>query len=221
MTIQSQPSEPWTRNSSVYHSRGNFSSGGQEITGKENKASVFFGILSKESNFCLREAQRKTFIPKTKAYKLLNIQVFFLLDEKTVGLEEEQKSNQDIVSLNTSFHGYAHRFAFKLHIWLRYVISNIPDVILIGRMDDDSFVCAPQMFHRLNEVKDELLYYGYPTGSLASCPSRECVDEMFLIIGVELAKRVAQRHFCYEKNEELCLTDGTTEHEFRPDFFIS
>ena len=38
---------------------------------------------------------------------------------------------------------------------------------------------------------------------------------MFLIVGVELAKRVANRHMCQEKNEVNCLRDGTAGHVFR------
>ena len=209
MTIQSKTTEVSAINFSVNHLRGEFTTG-QERPGREYKETVVIGILSDAKHFCLREAQRKTFIPKAKAYKLLNIKVFFLLDEKTIELEKEQERNQDILFLNTTFHGWGRHFALKLHIWLRYVVFNVPSATLIGRMDDDAFVCAPQMFERLNKVKDKLLYYGYTTG-----PRQECVDEMFLIVGVELAKRVANRHFCQERKEENCLLDGNAGHKFR------
>ena len=174
------------------------------------------GILSEAKHFCLREAQRKTFIIKAKAYKLLNIQVFFIFDEQTPELRTEQDTNKDIVFLNTTIHGYGKSFALKYHTWLRYVIYNIPDVTLVGRMDDDAFICAPQMFDRLNKVNDKLLYYGYPTGQLDQCPEQECVDDMFLIVGVELARRVANRSFCQgnSKPEEHCLNDGNAAHQF-------
>ena len=66
MTIQSQPSEPWTRNSSVYHSRGNFSSGGQEITGKENKATGFLAYCQKRVTFVCERRNVKHSFPKLK-----------------------------------------------------------------------------------------------------------------------------------------------------------
>ena len=188
----------------------------QARSGSENKQTVVLGILSAAENVCLREAQRKTFIPKAKAYKLLNIQIFFILDEQTPKLKAEQDKNKDIVFLNTTIHGYMKNFALKFHMWLRYVIYNIPNVFLVGRMDDDAFVCAPQIFERLNEVKNKLLYYGYPTGHLDQCPKQECVDDMFLIVGVELARRVANRSFCQKnsKPEEHCLKDGNAAHQF-------
>ena len=186
------------------------SSASQGKSGRENKETVVIGILSRTNNLCLREAQRKTFIPKAKAYKLLNIQVFFLLDEKTTELEAEAEINKDIVFLNTTSYRWQVNTAKRLHIWLKYVLLNIPNVILIGRMDDDAFVCAPQMFERLNEVKDKLLYYGYPT----KCSDTECVDEMFIVVGVELAQRVANRNFCLERKEKHCLGDGNAGHRF-------
>ena len=213
-TIQSQQTELWTKNSSAFYLRGQLSTG-QAKSVMENKNTVVFGILSGASNLCLREAQRKTFIPKAKAYKLLNIKVFFLLDEKTTALEAEQKINQDIVFLNATHHGWEVNNAMKLHKWLQYVLLNIKNVILIGRMDDDAFVCAPQMFERLNEVKDKLLYYGYPTGPPSACPTTGCVDEMFLIVGAALAQRVANRHICQKENERNCLKDGNAGHRFR------
>ena len=213
MNIQPQATELRAIKSNAYHSLGKFST----VQEKSRSDTVVLGILSTANHFCLREAQRKTFISKAKAYTLLNIQVFFVLDEKTAELEAEQEINQDIVFLNTTVHGWGRKFALKLHMWLRYVITNIPNVVLIGRMDDDAFVCAPQMFQRLNEVKNKLLYYGYPTGTLHQCPTQECVDDMYLIVGVELAQRVANRHFCQEQKEEHCLIEGDSNagHMFR------
>ena len=86
--------------------------------------------------------------------------------------------------LNTSIHGWGKAFARKLHIWLNYVVTNFPDAVLVGRMEDDVFTCTPQIFDRLHDVKHELLYYGYPTGYPRAC-SKDCVDEMFLIIGTD------------------------------------
>ena len=117
--------------------------------------------------------------------------------------------------LNTTVHGYDRGFSRKYHSWLNYATSNFPDAILIGRMDDDVFVCAPQIFDRLNDVKDELLYYGYPTGSLSECPTHDCVSDMFLIIGAELARRVVNRNFCKDKKEKACLQEGNTAFMFR------
>ena len=185
---------------------------------KDNHGTFAIGILSKPDNICLREAQRKLFIPKSKLYKRFNIKVFFLLDDRsTASLDVEQKVNGDIVFLNTSVHGWSRGFARKIHIWLNYVITNVPDVELIGRMDDDVFACTPQIFDRLHDVKHKLLYYGYPTGYPSPCMLKDCVDELFLIVGIDLAKRVAGRNFCddLEKSEKGCFQDGNGGHQFR------
>ena len=193
----------------------------QQLTAEEaveDKRETFvIGILSGAGKLCLREAQRKLFITAAKSYKRLDIKVYFLLDENsTPALDLEQKVNGYIVFLNTSIHGKGRGFARKLHIWLNYIIANFPDAVLVGRMDDDAFTCTPQIFDRLYDVRDELLYYGYPTGYPRSC-TIDCVDEMFLIIGIELARRVANRKFCEDLKlwENDCLHDGNGGHQFR------
>ena len=184
---------------------------------ENKKGTVVIGILSEADNVCLREAQRKMFIPRAKEYKRFDIKVFFLLDERnSPALDLEQQINGDIVFLNTSVRGWGVGFARKIHIWLRYVIANYPDTVLTGRMDDDAFTCTPQIFDRLYDVRHDLLYYGYPTGYPRDCQI-DCVDEMFLIIGIELARRVARRNFCEDLDvvEKDCLEDGVGGHRFR------
>ena len=97
MTIQSKATEV-SEIINMNHSQGEYTNG-QERQGREYKETVVVGILSEAQHFCLREAQRKTFISKAKAYKLLNIQVFFLLDEKTIALEKEQEITRISCSL--------------------------------------------------------------------------------------------------------------------------
>ena len=174
----------------------------QDVQSKR-KLLFVIGILSQPSNLCFREAQRKMFIPRAKAYTGLNIKVVFLLDDRTKELNEEQRINGDIVFLNTTTGGWNRGFAKKLHMWLKFVVSKYPDAVLVGRMDDDVFVCTPQIFDRLNEVKHDLLYYGYTTG-----PRQDSVDEMFLILGKELVHRVAKRSFCSVNKTGNCLRDG-------------
>ena len=188
-----------------------------KLSSENTAKTIVIGILSRSENLCLREAQRKMFLPRAKAYKPLTVKVFFLIDHSTPALEEEQRINQDIVFLNTTIHGWSKHFESKLYSWLKYAVVNFPDAILIGRMDDDVFVCAPQIFDRLNEVKHELLYYGYPTGSKDYCPTQECVDEMFLFVGRELGRRVARRQLCQGRRDKNCLDDTNENagHAFR------
>ena len=174
----------------------------------QRKATIVIGIISESSHFCLREAQRKLFVPQARAYNSLNIKVFFLIDHPTPELEKEQRVNNDIFFLNSTVHGWNKSFGKKLHTWFKFAVASFPDAILFSRMDDDAFVCTPQVFDRLNQIKSPFLYYGYPTGSLEKCPTQDCVDDMFIFVGVELVKRVSSRNFCEEKLEENCLYDG-------------
>ena len=180
---------------------------------------LVIGILSHSDNVCLRNAQRRTLMPRAKAYKALDVRMYFVLDEETPKISAEQKTHNDIVFLNSTVHGYNCWFGVKLYLWLKYVMKNFPNVSMLGRIDDDAFVCAPQIFDRLNNVKTDLLYYGYPTGSVAVCPTQDCVDDMFIIIGRTLANRVLDRPLCETgRNLTNCLYNwefGTGAHEFR------
>ena len=43
----------------------------------------------------------------------------------------------------------------------------------------------------------------------------DCVDDMFLFVGIELARKLARRNFCEEKREANCLIDGDTPIQLR------
>ena len=118
-----------------------------------HRAIIAIGILSGSKNFCLREAQRKLFVAQARAYNSLDIHVLFLIDHPTPELERERKIHNDILYLNVSEHGWNNRFGKKLHTWYKYAVTVFPNATLIGRMDDDVFVCMPQIFDRLNQVK--------------------------------------------------------------------
>ena len=180
----------------------------------KERRTVVIGIMSASKNICEREALRKTLIAKARAYKPLVVKFFFLVDDTTLELEEEQRVNQDIVVLNATVHGYGN-FAERFYKWLRYVVKTFPDAILTGRMDDDVFLCAPQIFDRLNTVKDKLLYYGYPEGSIKRCPKQDRIDDMFLVVGIELARRVVNRSLCRHVRGHDCLPTGNAGHKFR------
>ena len=209
------------------HLQENMTQGGAIDRASQKKEKLIIGILSHSDHTCVRDAYRKTLVPQAKSHKKMDIWIYFVLDEETPELLAEQSVHGDIVFLNTTIHGWNRYFGVKLHMWIKYVVDNFPDVDLIGRIDDDVFACAPQIFDRLYNVRHDLLYYGYPTGSLGMCPTQDCVDEMFIVIGKTLAHRVANRTLCKSaeelKNKTLkqlpnCLhtsEGGTGTHEFR------
>ena len=184
------------------HFRGNMMEIRTNVYNTQRKELLIIGILSRSDKNCLRDAHRQTLIAQSKSHKKLDIRIYFVLDEETPELLAEQNIHRDIVFLNTSIHGWNRYFGTKLFMWMKYVVDNFPDVDLIGRMDDDVFACAPQIFDRLYHVRHDMLYYGYPTGTLENCPDQDCVDEMFLVIGKTLAQRVVNRTLC-KSIEEL------------------
>ena len=101
----------YVKNTSVTYSRTAYSEAGMKNirfleTHRAQRGTMVIGILSAEENVCLREAQRKLFIPQARLYQRLDIKVFFLLDDRTPFLDEEQRINDDIFFLNTSVHGW-------------------------------------------------------------------------------------------------------------------
>ena len=169
---------------------------------------IVIGILTAEQNVCLRNAQRQLFVTQAMSYTALDIKIFFLLDHPTPLLEQERLVNNDIFYFNSTVHGWNKEFAKKLHSWYRFVAATYPDAMLVGRMDDDVFCCVPQMFDRLVEVQHPLLYYGYQIYVPKKCPTNDCIDDMFVFVGMELVQRIARGHFCVDQNETNCLHDG-------------
>ena len=163
---------------------------------------VVIGILSNSNYTCLRDTQRALFVRAAKEYRQLDIKVFFLLDQPSPELDKEQNLHKDIVYLNVTEHGWNVNFAKKLYNWYKIAVEKFPDAMMIGRMDDDVFVCTPQIFDRLNEVKNPLLYYGY------SLVGVNHLDDMFLFMGIEIAKRIAKKKMCREERTEACLENG-------------
>ena len=171
---------------------------------RRDQDKIVIGILSHSTNLCMRNAHRQTTIPRVNEYKNLDIQIYFLLDSNTSALQKEQEKYGDLVFLSTSEQGWGKQFCKKLHAWYKYAVVHFSDALLIGRMDDDVFACIPQALDRLNDVKNKTLIYGY--GTLPG--PKEWVDDMYMFIGVDLARRLAKRNFCDEKKEANCLKDG-------------
>ena len=202
-----------------------YTSGAKTIR-RQGRDQLIIGILSRTGNACRRKAFRETFIAKAKTYKALDVRVFFVLDKVTPKLLLEQKVYGDLVFLNVSMNGWNIYFGLKYYMWIKHAVENFPNATMIGRIDDDVFACTPQIFDRLYNVQNPMLYYGYPTGTVSSCPTRDCVDEMFIVIGIELANRVINVPLCNSgaeggkhktKRSDCLLTtkSGTGTHEFR------
>ena len=167
---------------------------------------VVIGILSHSENVCRRNVQRKTTIQLAKNYTKLDIHFVFVLDTATPALLAEQQVHNDIIFLNITELGWNRQFDLKLYLWFKYAVVHFPDLLLVGRMDDDLFLCMPQALDRLNSIKHKKLYYGY--GEM--CEGRECLDDVWLFFGSEMARTITNQTHCLVKKVKSCLATGST-----------
>ncbi|XP_060064400.1 uncharacterized protein LOC132544768 [Ylistrum balloti] len=170
------------------------------------------GMLTSHANTAYRDGQRSTWLstvnmlqnqlPFTITYK-------FLIDRPTNETIIEQKVYNDIVFLNVTSQGRAVRFGEKLYVWFKYIYENYPDVLLGAKVDDDVFLCVPQVFTRIDQLKSTKLYYGWTHGSGQKINTRTRMDEMFVVLGRELLERISKRKYCYGRrcNPSIDLID--------------
>lgn len=138
------------------------------------------GILTVESHLSLRKASRDTFLSKRKFGHR------FLFDRETPALLREQEMFGDLVFLNTSYTGKEIAFGEKLLLWLKYAKKHFPNYTLygksylksylkldpdphppvsstaiLGKADDDVFICAEEFMVNLERVATRRLHYGW------------------------------------------------------------
>ena len=168
---------------------------------EQEKPHLVIGILSSSGHFDHRNSQRNTWIStliNIKHQLPFRITLKCLLDRPTSESMTEDNINKDIVYLNVTHSGRAIKFGEKMHVWLKYINRNYPDVVLGGKMDDYAFLCIPQIINRLFELKSPTLYYGWtsndPWAKRTSIDKR--MDEMFVVLGRDLIQRIAARTYC-------------------------
>ncbi|CAC5412974.1 unnamed protein product [Mytilus coruscus] len=171
-------------------------------TSKESRPHIVLGILSGEKNIRFRDTQRNTWI-KTMLHlhKVLPFKITytFLLDEPSSESTKENNLHKDIVYLNVSHHGRAVKFGEKMYVWWKYIHKVYPDALMGAKIDDDAFVCVPQMFNRLNTLKSVNLYYGWRHGKQRYVDIDNRIDEMFLVLGKDLISLISNRTYCGER----------------------
>ncbi|XP_071142264.1 uncharacterized protein [Mytilus edulis] len=165
----------------------------------EQRDHIVMGILSANGKQRFRDTQRKTWIKAMLRMQHIlpfKITYKFLLDEPSSESIAENALNHDIVYLNVTNHGRAVKFGEKMYIWWKYVHTVYPDALLGGRIDDDAFLCVPQVFYRLDSIKSSNLYYGWRHGKSRQINRDNRVDEMFLFLGRDLMSSISKRHYC-------------------------
>ncbi|XP_069130058.1 uncharacterized protein [Argopecten irradians] len=179
-----------------------------------SRPQIVMGMLTPHTNLQFREGQRATWISAIRILESeipFRITYKFLIDRPTNDTIAENKKYNDIVFLNATSQGRGVKFGEKMYLWFKYIHEHYPDALLGGKVDDDVFLCVPQIFNRLNELKSSTLYYGWSHGSGKKVNIDTRMDEMFVILGRDLIGRIAKRKYCGEpkcsKTEDLIDTN--------------
>ncbi|XP_021340121.1 uncharacterized protein LOC110441333 [Mizuhopecten yessoensis] len=179
-----------------------------------DKPRLVLGMLTPAIHINYRNAQRSTWLSTIQRLQNelpFKITYKFLVDQSTNETIIENNYYNDLVFLNVTSHGRAVKFGEKLYVWFKYIHEHYPDALLGAKVDDDVFLCVPQIFKRLDQLKSSKLYYGWThgVGSRVNIDTR--IDEMFVVVGKDLLERIAKRKYCTEKkcnaNEDLIDTD--------------
>ncbi|XP_072023850.1 uncharacterized protein [Amphiura filiformis] len=178
----------------------------------DNRPLLVLGILSADLNSDFRNASRSTWLSTVSILQdTLPFRIIykFLLDQPTNDTIVENDKYNDILFLNDTHQGRAVKFGYKLYVWYKYIYETYPEALLVAKLDDDVFLCVPQLLKRLNELKSTKLYYGLAHENKKATPTGiACIDEMFVVVGKDLSERIARRKYCAEQcNATIDLID--------------
>lgn len=113
---------------------------------------MIMGILTVPDNCDQRNNLRDSFLK----YSLFDYR--FLVDNANPAILAENATFGDIVELGAHWKGRANRFGEKLYLWYQYAYHNFPEYNIIGKMDDDVFICSEQLMSELQKAYDPYLY---------------------------------------------------------------
>lgn len=160
---------------------------------------VVMGIYSDNEYRERRDTLRNTWIgtmKKMDRHLPFKIIYKFFLDKNTTLTDEENEIYKDIMYLHVPEQGYAKKFGRKMFVLLNYIYQVHPEAYLGIRIDDDVFLCVPQIFQRLDELKSPNLYYGWRHGKRDVMEPSVWIDEMFLVLGKNIMKWVSNQTYC-------------------------
>ena len=176
------------------------------IRQKIKKPEIYIGIFATLENYDRREAQRETWLLSSRfKYK-------FLIDNWSPEWEEENRKYGDIISLNSSFTGYATGFGEKLYRWFEYAGANFPKGSLVGKSDDDFYACS-NLYDVVLENEHPRMYFGWwhflEEEKEVIKPSKKIrVDSQFVVIGWELLTEVIQKPYCHPSVNGECTLEN-------------
>ena len=174
------------------------------------------GILTRADNMDRRITVRKTWLSEIHRKDIV---VRFLLDKRTPALWEEHQRHKDLMFLDSKYSGRAVRFGEKLALWLKLAHATWPNAAWVGKADDDIYICESAIM--LIQAKlTPTAYLGWmhqlSLGSILSGLDAKDpaigvdsnllmrADEMFVILGSELVRRIAKRRYCDSDVDRTC-----------------
>ena len=164
------------------------------LKGDPKTARLVIGILSHRANGKLRDATRATWMTSVPS----DVRVYFLLDQNSSEVAKEQAKHNDIIVINSKYSGRANHFGEKLYRWLKLALDLFPNAEAISKMDDDAYLCPRELVSGIYSKLTPLLYYGYM--HKPNSPGRfglvKRIDEAMVVLGRELATRIATRSYC-------------------------
>jgi hypothetical protein len=168
---------------------------------------IYIGIFATFENFDRRGAQRETWLLSSR------FKHKFLIDKWTPEWKEENKKYGDIISLNSSYTGYATGFGEKLYRWFEYAGKNFPKGSLVGKSDDDFYACS-NLYDVVLENQHPRMYFGWwhflqDKRELKNPSKKVRVDSQFVVIGWKLLKEVIEKPYCHPAVErEGCTLEN-------------
>ena len=161
---------------------------------EETPKEIIVGVLSKDTNFNLRQNLRETWI------KLIpdNVAVYFLVDRPSDEIALENNTYGDMIVLYSNYKGNCNHFGEKMYKWLMIASDRFPQAKVVGKMDDDVYLCPKKVFSRIPLAGNT--YYGSAHGKAGqpiSVIRRH--DEMFVFVGQDLIQEIKKRRYCPDK----------------------
>lgn len=176
-------------------------------TSRDHTRHGVVGIISRDADLDLRDGQRRTWVCANLS-SAPRVVVRFLLDRPSNATLEEAATRRDVLFLHAQFSGRGVRFGEKMYLWLMLSRKLFPDAAWVAKVDSDVYICAARMWPFVWHHWTPRVYLGWAHPSLRDAKhpktaSKEArMDEMFVLIGAGLVKRITDRNYC--GNETSC-----------------
>ncbi|CAG2207074.1 unnamed protein product [Mytilus edulis] len=177
-----------------------------------DKPYIVLGIFSANGRERFRKIQRETWIDammKMQHHIPFRITYKFLLDNFDEGTIKENIIYKDILSLNVTSRDGSINVARKMHLWMEHIKIYYPNALLGAKLDDETFMCVPQIFYRLDNLKSKSLCFSYNHIKGNATNIYSDFDDLFVVLGRDIIARIANRTYC---TQNKCETKNKTNY---------